>query len=221
MRPAGLPVSAKNYMTPEGFARMREELDTLMRKERPEVVKVVSLGGRQRRPLGERRLYLRQEAPARDRPPHPLSQQAAGQCRGGRPGQARQDRPGVLRRHRHLRQRQRARSARSRSSASTRSISTSGHVSWISPIAKALLRAEEGDVVKLRTPAGVEEIEIVKVGIPLSCRQKLPAALTGPRWPSLGSRSRRSAVRATQDKPREETLADAASTRGVTCHAAA
>ena len=38
-----------------------------------------------------------------------------------------------------------------------------GHVSWISPIAKALLRAEEGDVVKLRTPAGEEELEIVKV----------------------------------------------------------
>jgi transcription elongation factor GreB len=36
-------------------------------------------------------------------------------------------------------------------------------VSWISPIAKALLRAEEGDVVMLRTPAGVEELEIVRV----------------------------------------------------------
>ena len=38
-----------------------------------------------------------------------------------------------------------------------------GHVSWISPIAKALMRAHEGDVVRLRTPAGEEEIEIVKV----------------------------------------------------------
>jgi transcription elongation factor GreB len=38
-----------------------------------------------------------------------------------------------------------------------------GHVSWISPIAKALLRAEQGDVVKLRTPAGVEELEILRV----------------------------------------------------------
>jgi len=38
-----------------------------------------------------------------------------------------------------------------------------GHVSWISPIAKALLKAEEGDVVKMRTPQGVEEIEVVKV----------------------------------------------------------
>jgi len=36
-------------------------------------------------------------------------------------------------------------------------------VSWISPIAKALLRAQEGDVVRLRTPAGEEELEIVKV----------------------------------------------------------
>ena len=38
----GLPLAAKNYMTPAGFARMRAELDGLMRKERPEVVKVVS-----------------------------------------------------------------------------------------------------------------------------------------------------------------------------------
>ena len=38
-----------------------------------------------------------------------------------------------------------------------------GHVSWISPIAKALMRAHEGDVVNLRTPAGIEELEIVKV----------------------------------------------------------
>jgi transcription elongation factor GreB len=33
----GLPISAKNYMTPQGFGRMREELDALLRKERPEV----------------------------------------------------------------------------------------------------------------------------------------------------------------------------------------
>ena len=38
----GLPLAAKNYMTPAGFARIRDELDGLMRKERPDVVKVVS-----------------------------------------------------------------------------------------------------------------------------------------------------------------------------------
>jgi transcription elongation factor GreB len=36
-------------------------------------------------------------------------------------------------------------------------------VSWISPIAKALLKARDGDTVWLRAPAGAEEIEIVAV----------------------------------------------------------
>ena len=38
-----------------------------------------------------------------------------------------------------------------------------GHVSWISPIAKALLRAEEGDVVRLRSPNGIEDLEVLSV----------------------------------------------------------
>ena len=36
-------------------------------------------------------------------------------------------------------------------------------VSWISPIARALMKAGEGDTVKMRTPNGVEEIEIVEI----------------------------------------------------------
>jgi transcription elongation factor GreB len=38
-----------------------------------------------------------------------------------------------------------------------------GRVSWISPIAKALLKAREGDAVTVRTPAGAEEIEVVAI----------------------------------------------------------
>src|SRR5262249_31354284 len=38
-----------------------------------------------------------------------------------------------------------------------------GRVSWISPIAKALLKAREGDTVTLRTPGGVEKLEILEV----------------------------------------------------------
>jgi transcription elongation factor GreB len=38
-----------------------------------------------------------------------------------------------------------------------------GRVSWISPIARALLKAREGDVVRVAAPAGVEELEIVHV----------------------------------------------------------
>jgi len=38
-----------------------------------------------------------------------------------------------------------------------------GRVSWVSPIARALLRGREGDVVTLRTPAGPEDLEILSV----------------------------------------------------------
>ena len=38
-----------------------------------------------------------------------------------------------------------------------------GQVSWISPIARALLKAREGDTVTLRTPAGVETLEVLEV----------------------------------------------------------
>src|SRR5690606_26485455 len=39
-----------------------------------------------------------------------------------------------------------------------------GRVSWISPIAAALLRAQEGDTVTLRTPAGAAELEVLEIG---------------------------------------------------------
>lgn len=38
-----------------------------------------------------------------------------------------------------------------------------GHVSWISPVAKALLKRRAGDVIKLATPGGTEDIEITDV----------------------------------------------------------
>ena len=44
--------------------------------------------------------------------------------------------------------------------------SLQGQVSWVSPVAKALLKAHVGDVVKLQTPLGVQEIEVVQVSYP-------------------------------------------------------
>ncbi len=38
-----------------------------------------------------------------------------------------------------------------------------GRISWISPVARALLKAQEGDVVTLRTPAGSEELDVIAV----------------------------------------------------------
>ena len=42
----------------------------------------------------------------------------------------------------------------------------SGRVSWVSPIAKAILKAREGDQVSLRTPGGIDDIEILSVSYP-------------------------------------------------------
>jgi transcription elongation factor GreB len=38
-----------------------------------------------------------------------------------------------------------------------------GQVSWVSPIARALMKAHEGDILELRTPAGVEHIEVLGI----------------------------------------------------------
>jgi transcription elongation factor GreB len=44
--------------------------------------------------------------------------------------------------------------------------SARGQISWISPVAQALLKAREGDEVRLRTPAGWETLEILQVSYP-------------------------------------------------------
>lgn len=38
-----------------------------------------------------------------------------------------------------------------------------GHISWVSPLARALLKLHQGDVARLLTPAGMVELEVVRV----------------------------------------------------------
>ncbi len=42
-----------------------------------------------------------------------------------------------------------------------------GKINWLSPVGKALLKAEEGDTVKVRTDEGIEEVEVVEISYPL------------------------------------------------------
>ena len=39
-------------------------------------------------------------------------------------------------------------------------------VSWIAPIAKALMRAKVGDMVKIQTPAGPRSVEVLQIAYP-------------------------------------------------------
>lgn len=48
--------------------------------------------------------------------------------------------------------------------------SAKGEVSWVSPIARTLLKAREGDVLQLVTPAQVTEIEVMRVTYPAPAR---------------------------------------------------
>ena len=158
----GLPVTAKNYMTPEGFARMRDELNQYLRRERPEVVKVVSwaAGNGDRSENGDY-IYGNKRLREIDRRVRYLSKRLANAEVVDAAKRARTDQVFFG-----------ATVTYANGKGDERTIKIvgvdeveldKGHVSWISPIAKALLRAEEGDMVKMRTPAGVEEIEIVRV----------------------------------------------------------
>ncbi len=44
--------------------------------------------------------------------------------------------------------------------------SAQGQISWVSPIARALLKARVGDVVRLLVPGGAQELEILSVTYP-------------------------------------------------------
>jgi transcription elongation factor GreB len=159
---AGLPSGAKNYMTPQGFARLREELLLLMRKERPEVVQVVSwaaangdrsengdyLYGKKRLREIDRRIRFLSRRLERSEVVDPAARPKTDQVFFG------------------------ATVTWANSRGEERRVKIvgvdevdpgRGHVSWLSPIARALMRAYEGDVVRVRTPGGEEEIEILSV----------------------------------------------------------
>ena len=158
----GLPLAAKNYMTPAGFARMREELDALMRKERPEVVKVVTwaAGNGDRSENGDY-IYGKKRLREIDRRVRYLSKRLANAevVDPAKRGKTEQVFFGATVTYANGRGEERTIKIVGVDEVAL----DKGHVSWISPIAKALLRAEEGDVVKMRTPQGVDEIEVIAV----------------------------------------------------------
>ena len=153
----------KNYITPEGFERLQAERRQLVEVERPEVVKVVawaaSLGDRSENAdytYGKRRL---REIDRRVRFLIKRLESAEIVRSSGR------DTDQVFFGAR----------VTVKGTSGERTIRivgidevdpAQGCVSWVSPIAKALIKARQGDVVTLRTPAGEEKLEILEVTYP-------------------------------------------------------
>ena len=160
-----LPAGSKNYITPEGCARLRDELLQLMDEERPKVVEAVHwaakngdrsengdyLYGKKRlREIDRRIRFLTKRleiAEVTDPSVHHGSDQVFFGATVRYADETGDERSitilGI----------DEADSARSQ-------------VSWISPIARALLKSREGDVVKLMTPGGAHEVEILSVSYP-------------------------------------------------------
>ena len=166
-----LPAGARNYMTPGGFARMKDELDRLVQKDRPELVATVSwaAGNGDRSENGDY-IYGKKRLREIDRRIRFLIRRL-DRAEVVDPAAARDEESAdrvffgatVTVADRQGRE-------RTVSIVGIDEIDTPrGYISWISPMARALLKAREGDTVVVRTPAGPEELEIVAVRyLPLS-----------------------------------------------------
>ncbi len=158
---AGQPQGVKNYITPAGYARLKAELKRLLDVERPEVVGVVhwaaSNGDRSENGdyiYGKKRL---REIDRRIR--FLIKRLEIAEVVDPKDG----ERDGAFF----------GATVSVRDSAGTeRSVSivgmdevdpARGRVSWVSPIARALLKAREGDTVMLRTPSAMEQLEVVRI----------------------------------------------------------
>jgi transcription elongation factor GreB len=153
---------AKNFVTPAGHAALQSELRQLRQEERPKVVDVVSwaasngdrsenadyhYGKKRLREIDRRIRYLTkrlESAVLVD----PKQQQALRQVFFG------------------------ATVTYAKADGAEHTVTlvgvdeadlSQGKISWLSPVAQALLKARVDDSVQLRTPSGVEQIEIVAI----------------------------------------------------------
>ena len=160
-----IPAGTKNYMTPEGHRRMKEELLHLIDVDRPEVVRIVSwaasngdrsengdyiYGKRRLREIDRRIRFLTKRldlAEVVDPSVHHGSDQIFFGATVTYENQAGQEHTITIVGIDEL-------------------DPLNGKISWISPVARALTKAREGDSVVLKTPAGVDELTILEVSYP-------------------------------------------------------
>lgn len=164
---AFLPPGGKNYITPEGIARLRAELLQHIDIERPEVVRMVSwaasngdrsengdyiYGKRRLREIDRRIRFLTKRLELAEVVDSRRQENTDQVFFGARVKYAL---PGG-------------------EEKTVRIVGVDevdlerGNVSWISPIARALLKARVGEVVSLAAPAGKTTIEVLEVHYPAS-----------------------------------------------------
>ena len=160
-----IPAGTRNYLTPAGYKRLREELMDLLDSERPKIVEIVSWAAKN----GDRSengdyLYGKKRLREIDRRIRFLTKRldiaevADPSAHHGKD----QVFFGATVTYENQRGEQRTVTIKGIDEADN----LHGEVSWISPIARALLKAREGDEVQLMTPGGLEKIEVLEVLYP-------------------------------------------------------
>jgi transcription elongation factor GreB len=156
---------ARNYLTPAGHRRLRAELMALLDDERPKLVETVSWAAKN----GDRSengdyLYGKKRLREIDRRIRFLTK---------RLDVAEVVDPSVHHGNDQIFFGATVRFAREDGTETTVTLMgideadpLQGHVSWVSPVAQALLKAREGDEVKVRTPQGWETLEVIAVSYP-------------------------------------------------------
>src|SRR5262245_59775495 len=152
----------KNYITPQGYARLRGELSRLLDVDRPELVKVVAWAASN----GDRSengdyLYGKKRLREIDRRIHYLTSRLdiAQVVDPTSRGVSDQIYFGATVTYAYVNG---GREERTIMIVGVDEVDTKrGHVSWISPIARALMKKRNGDVATLATPTGEQEIEIL------------------------------------------------------------
>lgn len=160
-----LPAGARNYITPAGYRRLRAELLQLLDEERPKMVEVVSWAAKN----GDRSengdyLYGKKRLREIDRRIRFLTR---------RLDIAEIADPGVHQGHDQVFFGATVTYSNARGDQRTITImgideadSLKGEVSWVSPIARTLLKSRQGDELQLMTPGGIEHIEVLNVHYP-------------------------------------------------------
>src|SRR5437764_8695608 len=157
-----LPSGLKNYMTPQGHRQMQEELRRLVREDRPKTVEVVAwaAGNGDRSENGDY-LYGKKRLREIDRRIRFLSKRLETAIVVDPRAQKNRDQVffGATVTY--------ANAGGAEKTVTIVGVDEAdldqGRVSWISPIARALLKAQEGDAVELRTPSGVDRIEVLEI----------------------------------------------------------
>jgi transcription elongation factor GreB len=158
----GLPPGTKNYITPAGFKRLKDEALRLLDRERPDLVKVIQwaasngdrsenadyiYGKRKLREIDRRIRFLTKRLDAAE-VVDPETREQTDQVFFGATVTV----------------------ANETGAENTYSIVgideadvSRGRISWVSPLARTLLKAREGEQVRLKAPGGDELLDIVEV----------------------------------------------------------